>query len=98
MPAPTRRCQWWKALNLMNYLRSFFESYADPAERLTEVLFGLLMVLTCTLGASLTVAEGREATREMLLAALGCNVAWGLINGVIRTMDCMYERGLRRRG
>ena len=77
----------------MNYLRSFFESYADPAERLTEVMFGLLMVLTCTLGASLTVEEGREATREMLLAALGCNVAWGLINGVIRTMDCMYERG-----
>jgi hypothetical protein len=80
-------------LKLMNYLRSFFARYVDPAERLTEVLFGLLMVLTCTLGASLTVEEGREATREMLLAALGCNVAWGFINGVIYVMDSMYERG-----
>jgi hypothetical protein len=77
----------------MKYLRSFFQRYIDPAERLTEVLFGLLMVLTCTLGASWTVEEGEEATRDLLLAVLGCNVAWGFINGVIYIMDCMFERG-----
>ena len=77
----------------MTYLRSLLDHFADPAERLTEVLFGLIMVLTCTLGAAMTVEEGSEATREMLLGALGCNVAWGLINAVIYLMDAMFARG-----
>src|ERR1043166_7859477 len=81
----------------MIYLRSLRDRFTDPAERLTEVLFGLIMVLTCTLGAALTVEEGREATREMLLGALGCNVAWGLINAVIFLMDALFERGRTQR-
>jgi hypothetical protein len=77
----------------MIYLRSLVDHFRAPAKRLTEVLFGLIMVLTCTLGAALTVEEGREATYEMLFAALGCNVAWGFINAVIYLMDAMFERG-----
>ena len=49
-----------------------------PNERISEVLFGLIMVLTFT--GSLSVAEaGREDIRTMLIGALGCNLAWGLI-------------------
>jgi hypothetical protein len=69
----------------------------DPADRLGEVLFGLIMVLTFTLGAGLRVDEGREGVRELLVAALGCNTAWGIIDGVLYLMQRASERGRRVR-
>jgi len=49
--------------------------HLDPGERLGELLFGMIMVLTFTLGAGIELREDREATRELLIAALGCNAA-----------------------
>ena len=64
----------------------------DPHERISEVLFGLIMVLTFT--GSLSVAEAnRENVRTMLIGALGCNVAWGIIDGVLYLMACLAEKG-----
>jgi hypothetical protein len=63
----------------------------EPIERISEVLFGLIMVLTFT--CSFSVAEaGRAETRTMLLAALGCNVAWGIIDAIMYLMACLAER------
>jgi hypothetical protein len=63
----------------------------EPYDRVSEVLFGLIMVLTFT--GSLSVAEaGREAIRTMLLGALGCNLAWGIIDGVLYLMSCLAEK------
>ena len=63
----------------------------DPVDRIAEVLFGLIMVLTFT--GSLSVAEaGREDTRTMLIGALGCNLAWGMIDGVLYLMGCLAEK------
>ncbi len=63
----------------------------EPHERIAEVLFGLIMVLTFT--GSLSVAEaGREDIRTMLVGALGCNVAWGIIDGVLYLMSCLAEK------
>jgi VIT1/CCC1 family predicted Fe2+/Mn2+ transporter len=63
----------------------------QPIDRLSEVLFGLIMVLTFT--GSLSVAQaGRDDIRAMLLAALGCNLAWGLIDGVFYLMGAVAER------
>jgi len=57
----------------------------DPVDRVSEILFGLIMVLTFT--GSLSVAEaGREDTRTMLIGALGCNLAWGIIDAVLYLM------------
>ena len=69
----------------------------DPDERLGEVLFGLIMVLSFTLGAGIELAGDREATRELLIAALGCNVAWGVIDGALLVMSRLSERGRLRR-
>ena len=66
--------------------------YLDPGERLGEVLFGLIMVLTFTLAARLTIGEGPDARRELLIAAIGCNIAWGLIDGGMYIMGAMLER------
>lgn len=64
----------------------------DPVERVSEVLFGLIMVLTFT--GSISIAEsGREDIRTILVAALGCNVAWGIIDAVLYLMGCLAERG-----
>jgi hypothetical protein len=64
----------------------------DPIDRLSEVLFGLIMVLTFT--GSISVAEaGREDIRTMLAGALGCNLAWGLIDAVFYLMGCLAEKG-----
>jgi hypothetical protein len=64
----------------------------DPAERIAEVLFGLIMVLTFT--GSLSVAEaGRQDIRAMLIGALGCNTAWGIIDAVLYLMGSLAERG-----
>ena len=64
----------------------------DPSERLSEILFGLIMVLTFTCSFSAAHA-GRSDVREMLLAALGCNLAWGIIDAVFYLMGCFSELG-----
>ncbi len=63
----------------------------EPYDRISEVLFGLIMVLTFT--GSLSLAEaGRGAIRTMLLGALGCNLAWGIIDGILYLMGCLAEK------
>src|SRR5881392_3040225 len=64
----------------------------EPIDRVSEVLFGLIMVLTFT--GSLSVAEaGRDDVRTMLIGALGCNFAWGIIDGVLYLLGCLAEKG-----
>jgi hypothetical protein len=65
----------------------------DPGERLGELLFGLIMVLTFTLGAGIELAGDRDATRELLIAALGCNAAWGVIDAALYLQNRLSERG-----
>jgi hypothetical protein len=64
----------------------------EPHERISEILFGLIMVLTFT--GSLSIAEaGRDDIRAMLIGALGCNLAWGVIDGIFYLMGCLAEKG-----
>jgi VIT family protein len=64
----------------------------EPIDRVSEVLFGLIMVLTFT--GSLSVATaGRAEVREMLVGALGCNLAWGMIDALLYLLGCIVERG-----
>jgi VIT1/CCC1 family predicted Fe2+/Mn2+ transporter len=63
----------------------------DPIDRVSEVLFGLIMVLTFT--GSLSVAEaGRDDVRTMLIGALGCNLAWGIIDALLYLMGRLADR------
>ena len=70
-----------------------FVEHLDPGERLGELLFGLIMVLTFTLGAGIELQGDRDATRELLIAALGCNAAWGIIDAALYLMSRISERG-----
>jgi hypothetical protein len=64
----------------------------DPIYHVNEVLFGLIMVLTFT--GSLSVAQaGRDDIRNMLIGALGCNLAWGIIDGLFYLMGSLADKG-----
>ena len=64
----------------------------DPVDRNAEILFGLFMVLTFT-GTLSVASAGREEVRTMLLAAIGCNTAWGLVDGVMYVLRNLVTRG-----
>jgi VIT1/CCC1 family predicted Fe2+/Mn2+ transporter len=66
----------------------------DPIERFSEIIFGLIMVLTFT-GAVSVAESGRKEVRDMLVAALGCNVAWGVVDGVMYVVTSIVERARR---
>ena len=70
----------------------FTERHLDPASRLGEILFGLIMVLTVTLTASFNVADGKKGVRQLLLAAIGANVASGIIDAAMYIMNSMVVR------
>jgi hypothetical protein len=69
-----------------------FKRVLDPIERISEVMFGLIMALTftCTLGVA---TADNIKVQSMLLGALGCNLAWGIIDGGIYLLARLHDRG-----
>lgn len=77
---------------------SLMHRYLDPASTLGEILFGLIMTLTFTLGAGIIVKdEGREGARQLLFAVIGCNIAWGIIDAALYLLGQLFDRGRLRR-
>src|SRR4051812_20371622 len=67
-------------------------SVLDPISRTSEILFGLIMVLSFT--CSLSVAsDGKAEVKELLLAALGCNLAWGIIDAFFYLIESAAQKG-----
>jgi VIT1/CCC1 family predicted Fe2+/Mn2+ transporter len=64
----------------------------DPVDRNAEILFGLFMVLTFT-GTLSVASAGRDDVRTMLIAAIGCNTAWGFVDGVMYVLRNLVVRG-----
>jgi hypothetical protein len=56
------------------------ETVLDPMERISELLFGTIMALTFTCALGIATAD-TITIRAMLIGALGCNLAWGIIDG-----------------
>jgi len=56
------------------------------------MLFGLFMALTFT-GAVSVAESGNEQLRAMFIAALGCNLAWGLVDAVMYLVRTVTDRG-----
>jgi len=68
----------------------------DPIDRISEILFGLFMVLTFT-GTLSVASAGRDEVRSMLIEAIGCNIAWGFVDGVMYVLRNLVSRGRRAR-
>ena len=69
-----------------------FGRVLDPMERISETLFGLIMALTfiCSLGVATT---GNINVQTMLIGALGCNLAWGIVDGGLYLLARINDRG-----
>ena len=72
------------------------ERVLDPIDRVSEVMFGLFMVLTFT-GTLSAASAGRDDVRTMLAAAIGCNTAWGFVDGVMYLLRNLVARGRQAR-
>jgi hypothetical protein len=69
------------------------EPVLDVVDRVSEMLFGLFMALTFVGAVSTSV--GPDAGQLMLRAALGCNLAWGLVDAVMFLVRTLANRGQR---
>lgn len=58
------------------------KGWIDSEDRISEILFGLIMALTFTCTISITQSD-KASVNDMLIAALGCNAAWGFVAAVL---------------
>lgn len=81
-------------MNKGGFWKNLFEKGAvlDPIDRISEVLFGLIMTLTLTGAISVSTATSDDV-HQLLWAAMGCNFAWGLVDGAMNLMSSLLERG-----
>ena len=63
----------------------------DPVDRISEILFGLIMAVTIV-GSLSAATAGRNDVRTVLWGALGCNLAWGLVDAIMYLVRLATER------
>ena len=73
------------------------DRYLDPSESLLEILFGLIMALTMTAGARLLSDPATVDPLELMVALVGCNIAWGVIDAVFYLLGSVFNRNRRIR-
>jgi len=77
--------------------RSLIHRNLDPDDSLGEVLFGLIMVLTVTIGARLVAREDQLNVYQLVVTIIGCNIAWGVIDAVSYVLNGLFHRSRRAR-
>lgn len=84
--------------------QGIIERLLDPMSRLIEGIYTVLIVLTFTLAARAIRSYSGEIDLpdwnlawELFVAAGGCAVAWGMIDGIMYVLTCAFERGKDRR-
>ena len=75
----------------------FISRHLNLNDILGDMLSGLIMTLGFTLGAGLIVQEGQDAIKQVILGILGCNVAWGLVDGAMYIVSSMFDRSRKAR-
>ncbi len=73
----------------------FVHRYLDPGDSLGELLFGLIMALTLTLGARLLSQNSELQPHDLVVALIGCNIAWGVIDAVLYLLGAIFYRNRR---
>ncbi len=76
-------------------MRTFIQRHLDPSARVGEAMFGLIMALGITGAVRLGSAEA--SSWQLFVDVLGCNVAWGVVDGVMFVMLALFERGRKAR-
>ena len=76
-------------------LFSSISNMVDPGDAPGEVLFGLIMALTWTVGSRLILEQEGLNVRELIVATIGCNVAWGIIDAVLFVPGTTFYKSRR---
>ena len=71
------------------------EPVLDTVERVSEMCFGLFMALTFVGAVSVVTAGDPDPARTMFATALGCNLAWGLVDAIMYLVRTLTTRGKR---
>jgi len=63
----------------------------NPMDRVAEILFRLIMALsfTCSIGIS---ARGPAEIRQLLIGAIGCNLAWGIVDATMYLIGVLARK------
>jgi len=64
----------------------------DPTDRFSEVVFGVVMAMTFT-GTVSVANAGEQDIHQLLYAAAGCNLAWGIVDAVMYVITSVADRG-----
>jgi hypothetical protein len=75
----------------MDQRTNALDAALSPFERASESVFGILMAISVTAAFEITVGKDVD-TRELMIAALGCNLAWGLIDAVMYLLQQQFDR------
>jgi VIT1/CCC1 family predicted Fe2+/Mn2+ transporter len=78
-------------MRVENTANSERERLLNPVDRISEILFGLIMAVTIVGSLSIATA-GRNDVRTVVAAALGCNLAWGLVDALMYLVRTLTER------
>jgi hypothetical protein len=76
-------------------MRDFLQRYLDPADRLGEILFGLIMALGFTGAVRLGHEEADNGA--LFIGIFGCNLAWAIVDGVMYVLTALFDRGRKVR-
>lgn len=76
---------------MLKLAHKFVHRHLDPVDRLGEVLFGLIMALGFT--AAVRLGHEKADSRALLVGILGCNIAWGIVDGVMYVLSSLFEQG-----
>jgi len=76
-------------------MRAFIQRHLDPADRLGEVLFGLIMALGFT--GAVRLGHEEADNRALFIGIFGCNLAWAIVDGVMYVLTALFERGRKAR-
>jgi VIT1/CCC1 family predicted Fe2+/Mn2+ transporter len=77
--------------------------YLDTEDILLEIIFGLLVIMTFTMAYRAVDTHFapdqivQNQVQRMLIAAIGCTIAWGLIDAVITVMTNVSDRAREAR-
>jgi hypothetical protein len=69
-----------------------FKRVLEPMERISETLFALIMALGFTLTLGVVTAD-QAKVQTMLFGALGCNLAWGIIDAGVYLLARLNDQG-----
>ena len=71
---------------------SHWSDVLDPTDRFSEVVFGIIMAMSFT-GTVRVAGTGGQDIRALLYAAVGCNLAWGIVDAVMYVITSVTDRG-----